>query len=78
VIALQAGVAAHVIDRDPARAKDLLRTMAATPAGKHWTGCGPTWTGCAPRPGSAARAPGPGLADLPLLLDRMRGLTVST
>ena len=30
VVAMQAGVAAHVIDRDPARAKELLGALAAT------------------------------------------------
>ena len=30
VIAMQAGVAAHVLDRDPARARELMATVAAT------------------------------------------------
>ena len=30
VIAMQAGVAAHVLDRDPARARELLATVVAT------------------------------------------------
>ncbi|MFL6128254.1 MAG: sensor histidine kinase [Mycobacteriales bacterium] len=71
VIAMHAGVAAHVIDRDPARAKELLAAVAAT--------CREALDGLRAdldrlrRPDDgAARSPGPGLADLPVLLDRMR------
>jgi signal transduction histidine kinase len=71
VIAMHAGVAAHVIDRDPARAKELLGAVAAT--------CREALDGLRAdldrlrSPGEgASRSPDPGLADLPVLLARMR------
>jgi signal transduction histidine kinase len=72
VIALHAGVAAHVIDRDPARAKELLGTLAAT-SREALDGLRADLDRLRSPNGAAARAPSPGLADLPPLLDRMRG-----
>jgi signal transduction histidine kinase len=72
VIALQAGVALHVLDRDPARARELLVSIQATSREsldglraellrfRDAGGAGPPLH------------PAPGLADLPALLDRMR------
>ena len=71
VIALQAGVAAHVIDRDPARARELLATLAAT-SREALDGLRADLDRLRSPAGGAARRPAPGLADLPLLLDRMR------
>lgn len=73
VLAMHAGVAAHVIDRDPARAKELLSTLAVT-ARESLDGLRADLDRLrAPAAGTAAaRRPEPGLADLPLLLDRMR------
>lgn len=71
VIALQAGVAAHVLDRDPDRARELLRTLAAT-SREALDGLRADLDRLRTPDTAAARAPGPGLADLPLLLDRMR------
>lgn len=71
VIALQAGVAAHVIDRDPDRAKELLRTLASTSRAA-LDGLRDDLDRLRDPEAAAARTPGPGLADLPVLLDRMR------
>ena len=71
VIAMQAGVAAHVLDRDPAGPASCWR-RPRRPAGRRSTGCAPTWSGCAGRPTAPPAGPAPGLADLPMLLDRMR------
>jgi signal transduction histidine kinase len=68
VIAMQAGVAAHVLDRDPARARELLDTVVAT-SREALDGLRADLELLRT---PAARRPGPGLADLPLLLDRMR------
>ncbi|MBC7278002.1 sensor histidine kinase [Nocardioides sp.] len=81
VIAMQAGAALHVLDRDPEAARrnleairaeskeslDLLRRQLAR------------LTDAAPDAGSAPRAPEHGLADLPALVERVRtgGLEVS-
>lgn len=73
VIAMHAGVALHVFDRDPARARELLTSILATSresldglradlARLRSDGPGP----------AAARRPEPGLDDLPVLLARMR------
>ena len=82
VIALQAGVALHVLDRDPARARELLASIQATSRESldglraellRFRGPG--------APGDpAALRPAPGLADLPALLARMRdgGLVLHT
>ena len=74
VIALQSGVALHVLDRDPARARELLTAIQAT-SRESLDGLraellrfrDPAAPGGAP-----ALRPTPGLADLPALLDRMR------
>jgi signal transduction histidine kinase len=71
VIAMQAGVAAHVLDRDPARAKELLGTLAAT-CREALDGLRADLDRLRQPTEAAARRPGPGLADLPRLLDRMR------
>ena len=71
VIALQAGVAAHVLDRDPDRARELLRTLAAT-SREALDGLRADLDRLRAPDTAAARSPAPGLADLPLLLDRMR------
>jgi signal transduction histidine kinase len=81
VIAMQAGAALHVLDRDPEAARrnleairaeskeslDLLRRQLARLAD------------AAPEAGSAPRAPEHGLADLPALVERVRtgGLEIS-
>ncbi len=72
VVAMQAGVAAHVIDRDPARAKELLGVLAAT-SREALDGLRADLDRLRTPADAAARGPGPGLADLPVLLDRMRG-----
>ena len=78
VIAMQAGVAAHVLDRDPARARELMATVAAT-SREALDGLRADLERMRSPADEAARRPGPGLADLPLLLDRMRdgGLRLS-
>jgi signal transduction histidine kinase len=78
VIAMQAGVAAHVLDRDPARARELMATVATT-SREALDGLRADLERMRSPAEEAARRPGPGLADLPLLLDRMRdgGLRLS-
>jgi signal transduction histidine kinase len=78
VIAMQAGVAAHVLDRDPARARELLDTVVAT-SREALDGLRADLDRLRRPADSAARRPAPGLADLPVLLDRMRdgGLQLS-
>ncbi len=71
VLAMHAGVAAHVIDRDPARAKELLGTLAAA-SREALDGLRADLDRLRTPTTGAARSPGPGLADLPRLLDRMR------
>jgi signal transduction histidine kinase len=71
VIAMQAGVAAHVLDRDPDRARELLATVVAT-SREALDGLRADLERMRRPADGAARRPGPGLADLPLLLDRMR------
>ena len=71
VIAMHAWVAAHLIDRDPARAKELLGTLAAT-CREALNGLRADLDRMRQPTDGAARSPGPGLADLPVLLDRMR------
>jgi signal transduction histidine kinase len=71
VIAMQAGVAAHVLDRDPARARELLATVVAT-SREALDGLRADLERLRTPASSVARRPGPGLADLPVLLDRMR------
>jgi signal transduction histidine kinase len=78
VIAMQAGVAAHVLERDPARARELLATVVAT-SREALDGLRADLDRLRTPADSAARRPAPGLADLPVLLDRMRdgGLQLS-
>ena len=78
VIAMQAGVAAHVLDRDPARARELMTTVAAT-SREALDGLRADLERMRSPADEAARRPAPGLADLPVLLDRMRdgGLRLS-
>ncbi|HEY6747550.1 MAG TPA: sensor histidine kinase [Mycobacteriales bacterium] len=71
VIAMQAGVAAHVLDRDPDRARELLTTVVAT-SREALDGLRADLERLRSPGSAAARQPGPGLADLPVLLDRMR------
>jgi signal transduction histidine kinase len=80
VIALQAGVALHVLDRDPGRARELLASIQAT-SRESLDGLRAELL----RFRDAGEAdpplrPAPGLADLPALLDRMRagGLVLHT
>jgi signal transduction histidine kinase len=75
---MQAGVAAHVLDRDPARARELMATVATT-SREALDGLRADLERMRSPAEEAARRPGPGLADLPLLLDRMRdgGLRLS-
>src|SRR3954447_9040133 len=74
VIALQAGVALHVLDRDPARARELLASIQAT-SRESLDGLRAELLRfrdpSAPAAAAALR-PAPGLTDLPALLDRMR------
>ncbi|MDQ3358839.1 MAG: sensor histidine kinase [Actinomycetota bacterium] len=79
VIALHAGVALHVLDRDPERTRELLTSIRAT-SRESLDGLRADLeplrsTGS---PAAAARRPAPGLEDMPLLLARMRdgGLVV--
>ena len=78
VIAMQAGVATHVLDRDPARARELMATVATT-SREALDGLRADLERMRSPADEAARRPAPGLADLPLLLDRMRdgGLRLS-
>jgi signal transduction histidine kinase len=74
VIALQAGVALHVLDKDPARARELLASIQAT-SRESLDGLRAELLrfrdpGAPTEP--AALRPAPGLADLPALLARMR------
>lgn len=71
VIALQAGVARHVLDRDPERAKELLDTVVST-SREALDGLRAELEQMRTPRDIGARRPLPGLADLPPLLDRMR------
>jgi signal transduction histidine kinase len=82
VIALQAGVALHVLDRDPARARELLASIQAT-SRESLDGLRAEllrFRGPGAADGPAGLRPAPGLADLPALLARMRdgGLELHT
>ncbi len=75
VIAMQAGVALHVLERDPAKARESLEAIRATSresldalrselAAMSGGGAGPEE--------AATRRPAPGMADLPALVARVR------
>ena len=64
VIAMQAGVALHVLDRDPARAREPLEAIRAT-SREALDGLRAELERLRRRPTTAARRPAPGLADLP-------------
>ncbi|WP_448640095.1 sensor histidine kinase [Geodermatophilus sp. URMC 63] len=70
VVALHAGVAKHVLDRDPERVRELLTSIQAT-SREALDGLRADldrWRS----EDAGSRRPVPGLADLPHLLDRMR------
>ena len=71
VIALQAGVALHVLDRDPARARELLASIQAT-SRESLDGLRAELQRFRDPAAPTALRPVPGLADLPALLGRMR------
>jgi signal transduction histidine kinase len=68
VIAMQAGVALHVLDRDPAKARASLEAIRETSR----ESLEALRSELAVMSGGAPRRPAPGLADLPALLDRVR------
>jgi signal transduction histidine kinase len=68
VIAMQAGVALHVLDQDPAKARSSLEAIRETSREALDT----LRSELAVISGTAPRRPAPGLADLPALLDRVR------
>ncbi|WP_448623984.1 sensor histidine kinase [Geodermatophilus sp. URMC 64] len=78
VIAMHAGVALHVLDRDPERARELLTSIQAT-SREALDGLRADLTRWRSPDDAAARHPLPGLDDLPQLLARMRagGLTLT-
>jgi signal transduction histidine kinase len=78
VIAMHAGVALHVLDRDPARARELLTSIQAT-SREALHGLRADLDRWRSPDDAAARRPAPGLAELPQLLARMRagGLTLT-
>lgn len=70
VIAMQAGVALHVLERDPAQARSSLEAIRATSK----ESLASLRAELAAMSGEAApRRPAPGVADLPALVDRVRG-----
>ncbi len=70
VIAMQAGVALHVLERDPAKARTSLEAIRETSK----ESLDALRAELAAISGAAApRRPAPGLADLPALVDRVRG-----
>jgi signal transduction histidine kinase len=71
VIAMHAGVALHVLDRDPARARELLTAIQAT-SREALDGLRTDLDRWRSPDEAAARRPVPGLDDLPELLARMR------
>src|SRR3954447_3800951 len=71
VIAMHAGVALHVLDRDPERARELLTSIQAT-SREALDGLRADLDRWRDPDDAAARRPMPGLEDLPQLLARMR------
>jgi signal transduction histidine kinase len=71
VIAMHAGVALHVLDRDPERARELLSTIQAT-SREALDGLRADLDRWRAPDDAAARRPTPGLEELPRLLERMR------
>ena len=68
VIAMQAGVALHVLDRDPAKARASLEAIRDTSR----ESLEALRSELAVMSGGAPRRPASGLAELPALLDRVR------
>ncbi len=76
VVVLQAGAAERVLDRDPARAREVLESIRAT--GQEAIGEMGTLLGLLDSSPRSSREPQPSLADLDALVSRMRdaGLSV--
>lgn len=68
VIAMQAGVALHVLDRDPAKARESLEAIRATSR----ESLEALRAELAAMSDGASRRPAPGIDDLPALVDRVR------
>ncbi len=79
VVALHAGVAMHVLDRDPQRVRELLASIQAT-SREALDGLRADLDRWRSDDDAGTRRPVPGLADLPRLLARMRagGLVLTT
>jgi signal transduction histidine kinase len=71
VIAMQAGVALHVLDRDPAKARDSLQAIRET-SRESLDALRAELTRLSADPGAAQRTVRNGLADLPGLVERVR------
>jgi len=71
VIAMQAGVALHVLDRSPDRARESLEAIRTT-SREALDGLRAELAQLRAPSESAARRPRPGLADVPALIQRMR------
>jgi signal transduction histidine kinase len=80
VIAMQAGVALHVLDRDPVRAREALEAIRATSRSSLDGLRAELDVLRRPRSESAPRRPAAGLADVDVLVDRIRagGVDVET
>ncbi|MGH3384476.1 MAG: sensor histidine kinase [Nocardioidaceae bacterium] len=70
VIAMQAGVALHVLERDPAKAREALEAIRST--SKDSLDGLRAELAVLRTPGDAARQPTPGLDDVEVLVDRIR------
>jgi signal transduction histidine kinase len=71
VIAMQAGVALHVLDRDPAKARDSLLAIRET-SRESLDALRAELTRLSAEPGTGPRTARNGLADLPALVNRVR------
>jgi signal transduction histidine kinase len=71
VIAMQAGVALHVLDRDPAKARDSLLAIRET-SRESLEALRAELTRLSTEPGAGQRTVANGLADLPALVNRVR------